>query len=107
MKEKIEVKTKAPWALYWPGPIPVGTTVLGTVTRADGATGALLRLSSGIYCQGNAGVLRSLPQRDVEASLAASVIGERGGSATSPAKAESSRRNGLLGGRPQAKGVEG
>ena len=101
MSTSIRIKTTAPWALYWPGPLPVGTTVLGTVTRADGATGALLRLSSGIYCQGNAGALRSLPQREVEASLAASVIGERGGSVTSPAKAESSRRNGLLGGRPR------
>ena len=101
MKEKIEVKTKAPWALYWPGPIPVGATAHGTVTRNDGATGALLMMPTGLYVQGNAGVLRSLPQREVEASLAASVIGERGGSATSPAKAESSRRNGLLGGRPR------
>ena len=71
MSTSIRIKTTAPWALYWgPGPLPSGATVLGTVTRADGATGALLRLSSGIYCQGNAGALRSLPQREVEASLA-------------------------------------
>ena len=102
MRTSIRIKTTAPWALYWgPGPLPSGATAHGTVTRNETDTGALIRLPSGIYRQGNAGVLRSLPQREVEVGLAASVVGERGGSATSPAKAESSRRNGLLGGRPR------
>ena len=76
-KDKLEIRTDTPWALWWgTDPLPFGATVLGTVTHTFGgdcdlvATGALLRLSSGIYCQGNAGALRSLPQREVEASLA-------------------------------------
>ena len=101
MSTSIRIKTTAPWALYWPGPLPAGATAHGTVTRNETDTGALIRLSTGIYVQGVAGAIRSLPQREVEASLAASVIGSRGGSATSPAKAESSRRNGLLGDRPR------
>ena len=102
MRTSIRIKTTAPWALYWgPGPLPSGATAHGTVTRNETDTGALIRLPSGIYRQGNAGVLRSLPQREVEVGLAASVVGRQGGFTTSPARAAASRKNGLLGGRPR------
>jgi len=107
MRTSIRIKTRAPWALYWgPGPLPSGATAHGTVTRADGAVGALLRLSSGLYVQANAGAIRSLPQREVEVGLAASVVGRQGGYTTSPARAAASRKNGLLGGRPKLRQPE-
>lgn len=59
-------------ALYvLPAGMPAGWEVIGTVTDVDG-TGALIRnRSTGIYCRANAGAIRSLPQRKVEAALAA------------------------------------
>ena len=48
--------------LYWGNmPLPQGAEILGTVTRETGETGALIKLPTGIYVQGNAGALRSLP----------------------------------------------
>lgn len=99
---KIKVRTKAAPHLYWgPGPLPAGAEFLGTVTRDEIDTGALIRMPNGIFVQGNAGAIRSLPQRDVEMSLAASSLGRLGGASTSPAKAAAVRRNGLLGGDPR------
>jgi len=50
----------------WPG-----WQTMGTVSTEEG-TGALVRnIHTGIYCQANAGGLRSLPQRKVLAALAA------------------------------------
>ncbi len=40
--------------LYW-GPGPVPGEIVGTVTRKNGETGALVRLHSGRLVQGNAG----------------------------------------------------
>ena len=40
--------------LYW-GPGTVPGEIVGTVTRKNGETGALLRLHSGRFVQGNAG----------------------------------------------------
>ena len=55
-----------------PAGMPAGWEVIGTVTDADG-TGALVRnVNTGIYCRANAGALRSLPQRKVEAAHASS-----------------------------------
>lgn len=52
-----------------PAGMPPGWEIIGTVTTADG-TGALLRnRNTGIYCQANAGAIRSLPQRKVEAAI--------------------------------------
>lgn len=52
-----------------PAGMPAGWEVIGTVTDADG-TGALVRNTrTGVYCRANAGTLRSLPQRKVEAAL--------------------------------------
>lgn len=60
-------------ALYLlPAGMLAGWEVIGTITDADG-TGALVRNArTGIYCRANAGAIRSLPQRKVEAALAAS-----------------------------------
>ena len=50
------------WGLFWgASPLPAGAEPWGTVTRDMGDTGALLRLPSGAWVQGNAGVVRSLP----------------------------------------------
>ena len=68
---KIRVRTNASPHIYWgPGPLPAGAEFCGTVTRDGHDTGALIRMGTGVYVQGNAGAIRSLPQRDVERSLA-------------------------------------
>lgn len=49
--------------------MPANWEVIGTITDAEG-TGALVRNTrTGVYCRANAGALRSLPQRKVEAAL--------------------------------------
>jgi hypothetical protein len=51
--------------MYWGGgALPQGASILGTVRRTAGDTGALLRMPTGRLEQGNAGTLRTLP-RDV------------------------------------------
>lgn len=56
--------------LYNSVPLPDWET-LGTITDAE-VTGALVRNKlTGIYCRANTGVLRSLPQRKVDAALSA------------------------------------
>lgn len=53
------------WRLYWgSAPLPIGSEAVGVVAR-DSGVGALIRMSTGVYVQGNAGCLRSLPQRVV------------------------------------------
>lgn len=50
--------------------VPPGWEVIGVVTDAEGA-GALVRnRDNGVYCRINAGALRSLPQRKIQAALA-------------------------------------
>jgi len=52
---------------FWgPQPLPYGAVMTGIVLRAPGVSGALIRTRTGIYCQGNAGVLRALPQYETE-----------------------------------------
>jgi len=90
---------------------PAGAELIGVVERDNGEAGALARISAtGLYVQVNAGVLRSLPQRQVRDALAtamadpasvAAMLGRRGGSSTTEAKREASRRNGSRGGRPK------
>lgn len=47
---------------YWGAmPLPMGAELMGTVTRQR-ETGALLRMSNGIFCMGNAGALKALPK---------------------------------------------
>lgn len=93
------------WKLYWGVmSLPAGAEALGLVKR-DTGTGALIRLANGNYVQGNAGGIRTLPQRDIEDALtvsnAAAALGSIGGKSTSPIKREASAANGKLGGRPK------
>ena len=90
------------WKLYWGVmPLPQGTEALGLVKRETGETGALIRLENGVYVQGNAGGIRTLPQRDVEDALAISNAAAALGKIKSPLKAIRSAENGKLGGRPR------
>ena len=101
MSIRISIRTTAPWALYWgPGPLPAGATAHGTVTRGEADTGALIRMPNGIYVQGNAGAIRSLPQREVAVSLAAASMAALAGKTKTPARTRASRVNGRSGGRP-------
>ena len=55
--------------IYQLAPLP-GWEVIGTVSRGGGDTGALVRNNrTGLYAQANAGVIRTLDQRKVEAAL--------------------------------------
>ncbi len=97
-----ELSMKKPnWQYYWGSmPLPDGAEALGIVTRDD-QTGALLRLKTGIYVQGNAGVIRTLPQTEVEEALRRSEAAAVLGSIKSKRKADASRENGKRGGRPK------
>lgn len=67
---RLAVDTGGAWRTYWGNsPLPPGAQALGTVTRGEGDTGALIRTGAGLYVQGNARVLRSLDQRKIEAAL--------------------------------------
>ena len=51
--------------------IPGNWEIIGTVTTVNG-TGALVRNNkTGVYCQANAGVIKSLPQNKIIAALTA------------------------------------
>lgn len=59
--------------IYWGVmPLPAGAELIGTVTH-DHQTGALIRLSTGIYVQGNAGGIRALDQHAITAAAEESV----------------------------------
>lgn len=89
------------WKLYWGAmPLPEGSEALGVVNREPGDTGALIRLASGPYVQGNAGSIRTLPQHEITDALAVSNAAAALGSIRTPRKALSSAANGKLGGRP-------
>lgn len=94
------------WQFYWGyTPLPAGAEALGTIQRETLEKGALIRLSTGIYVQGNANAIRTLDQSDVVEALArseaASTLGRTGGAMTSEAKASAARANGKRGGRPR------
>jgi len=73
----IDASPTNPWRLYWgAGPLPEGSTAIGTVTREPGDAGALLRMATGIYVQGNAAVVRTLPQTDVVPGIVAGTLAE-------------------------------
>lgn len=79
------------WSLYWGSmPLPVGSEALGIVSRETG-TGALIRLANGKYVQGNAGGIKSLPQREVEQALSVSDAAAALGRIKSKAKTEANR----------------
>jgi hypothetical protein len=65
----ITVSATGKWRLYWTSPLPDGAEAIGTVTRDGYDTGALILMPTGVYVQGNAGALRSLPQREIRAAL--------------------------------------
>lgn len=66
-------------ARYQAAPLPVGMRIVGTVTRAWADTGALVLCEhTGAYVQINASVLRSLPQREIQALVTAAVFADLG-----------------------------
>ena len=68
-RSRLTVDLDGKWRLYTTT-VPAGAIVLGTITRATGDTGALVRFeSTGLYVQVNAGAIRSLDGRKVAAAL--------------------------------------
>lgn len=66
---RLTVDTNGNWRLYT-NTIPANSTPLGTVTRDESDTGALVRIeTTGAYVQVNAGAIRSLDGRKVAAAL--------------------------------------
>lgn len=64
------VNPDGPWRLYSPT-VPASCTPIGTIRRALGDTGALVRFEdTGLYGQLNAGCMRSLDQAAVQRALA-------------------------------------
>jgi len=71
-RNRITVNTAGKWQLYAGCLLPANVEPLGTVTCADGHTGALVQhTQTGIYSRVNAGVYRALDSRKVAAALAA------------------------------------
>ena len=69
-RSRLTIERPGKPGLYQLAPLP-GWEVMGTVEDADGI-GALVRNQhTGVYCRANAGAIRSLPQRKVEAAMAA------------------------------------
>lgn len=90
------------WKLYWGmSPLPTGAEALGTVQRETLEIGALIRLSTGIYVQGNAGAIRTLDQRDAKVAIERSEAAVALGRMKSDKKAAVARENGKHGGRPR------
>jgi hypothetical protein len=55
--------------LWGPSPLPSGARMMGTVVREGGESGALIRMPTRTFMQGNAGAIRSLDQRAVMEAL--------------------------------------
>lgn len=66
---RITVDVNGNWQLYT-NTIPAKSMPIGTVTRDESDTGALVRIeATGVYAQVNAGAIRSLDGRKVAAAL--------------------------------------
>ena len=66
---RLTVNTDGNWRIYT-NTLPMNSTPLGTVTRDESDTGALVRIDeTGAYVQVNDGVLRNLDGRKIAASL--------------------------------------
>lgn len=84
----MKINTNGNWKLYWGArPLPERSKAVGTVVRDNGESGALIEMATGLYVQGNAGALRSLPQRAIHEHFLAVERGRQGGKATGPTKA--------------------
>ena len=69
---RLTVNTDGNWRLYT-NILPANSTPLGTVTRDESDTGALVRIeATGLYVQVNASVMRSLDGRKVAAAIGTS-----------------------------------
>lgn len=98
----LKITKSGNWQLYWGyTPLPSGAEAVGTVQRESLETGALIRLATGIYVQGNARSIRTLDQNQVKAALERSAAAAALGSITSDAKVAAARENGKKGGRPR------
>lgn len=91
------------WKIYWGEmPLPKGAEALGTIKRDGELTaGVLIRLATGVYVQGNAGVVRSLPQGEMDTLITRSNAAAALASISTEATRRASRENGKLGGRPR------
>jgi hypothetical protein len=96
------------WKLYWGMmPLPEGAEALGVVRRDVGDSGALIKLaSSGNYVQGNAGGIRTLPQREVVAALMRSEAAAQLGSIRSERKAVASAPTDAMAAAPARRPTE-
>ena len=66
---RIAVDTNGNWRLYT-NTLPTNSTPIGTVTRDESDTGALVRIeATGAYVQVNADAMRSLDGRKVAAAI--------------------------------------
>lgn len=66
-RDRLTIVLGGPWRLYQHAPLP-GWEMLGTVQRGM-EIGALGRSPTGLYCQINAGAVRSLDQRKVQGAI--------------------------------------
>ena len=73
---RLIVDLGGPWRWY-ANRLPPGSRAIGTVTTAWGDTGALVYIErTGIYVRLNAGAMVALPQRKVQAAIAAAQIAD-------------------------------
>lgn len=98
----LKITKSGKWQLYWGyAPLPADAEAIGIVQRETLETGALIRLATGVYVQGNAGTIRTLDQRKVKEALERSSAAAALGSSKSDAKSTAARENGKRGGRPR------